>query len=66
MSKDHRSHRSQASKAKIMWHSSWLGERDACGDIVGDWAIYVDGQTFKCRWCQISRKCNSGDWGLGN
>ena len=34
MLKDHWSHRSQACKAKVMWHSSWLGERDACGDIV--------------------------------
>ena len=38
----------------------WIGERDACGDLVGDWAQYLDKETFKCRWCDQERKYNSG------
>ena len=39
-------------KAKIGLCPAWMGEKDAQGDLVGDWAKQVDYQTFKCRWCQ--------------
>ena len=42
--------RTQSQKARIGWCASWMGERDAQGDKMGDWALWVDHQTFKCRW----------------
>ena len=27
-----------------------MGERDVQGDKLGDWALWVDPQTFKCSW----------------
>ena len=41
--------RTSAQKATINWHPGWLGERDACGDLVGDWAQYLDKETFNCQ-----------------
>jgi len=40
--------RSSAQKATINWHPGWLGERDACGDLVGDWAQYLDCILYLC------------------
>ena len=50
------------SKAKrsISWHTGWLGERDANGDLVGDWAQYSDNEQFKCRYCNVERKYSNG------
>jgi len=52
--------RNSAQKATINWHPGWLGERDACGDLVGDWAQYLDKETFNCQWCNQERKYSSG------
>ena len=52
--------RTSAQKATINWHPGWLGERDACGDIVCDWAQYLDKETFNCQWCNQERKYSSG------
>ena len=52
--------RTSAQKATINWHPGWLGERDACGDLVGDWAQYLDKETFNCQWCNQERKYSSG------
>ena len=32
----------QSAKKSINWHTGWLGEKDANGDLVGDWAHHVD------------------------
>ena len=40
--------RTSAQKATINWHPGWLGERDACGDLVGDWAQYLDCILYLC------------------
>ena len=44
----------------INWHTGWLGEKDAKGDLVGDWAQYSDKEQFKCRYCDVERKCSNG------
>ena len=31
-----------SAKKSVNWHAGWLGERDANGDLVGDWAQYFD------------------------
>ena len=49
-----------SAKKMVNWHAGWLGERDACGDLVGDWAEYLDKETFNCRWCDQERKYSNG------
>jgi hypothetical protein len=44
--------RLQSTKAKISWNPAWMAERDAQGDLLSDWAVKSDYQSFKCRWCQ--------------
>ena len=36
--------RNSAQKATINWHPGWLGERDACGDLVGTPGMVYHGQ----------------------
>ena len=31
----------QSAKKSINWHTGWLGEKDANGDLVGDWAGHI-------------------------
>ena len=31
----------QSGKKSINWHTGWLGEKDANGDLVGDWAGHI-------------------------
>ena len=33
-----------------------MGVKDAQGDKIGDWALQVDFESFKCRWCGTVRK----------
>ena len=49
-----------SAKKVVNWHTGWLGERDACGDLVGDWAEHMDKETFNCRWCDQERKYSNG------
>ena len=42
-------------KKLINWHTGWLGEKDANGDLLGDWAQYFDKEHFKCRYCNLGR-----------
>jgi len=49
-----------SAKKLINWHTGWLGERDANGDLVGDWAQYFDKEQFKCRYCDVERKYSNG------
>ena len=51
---------SNAKKSMIKWHTGWLGETDANGDLVGDWAQYFDQEQFKCRYCNLERKYSNG------
>ena len=50
----------QSAKKSINWHTGWLGEKDANGDLVGDWARYVDKEQFRCRYCDVERKYTNG------
>ena len=50
----------QSAKKSINWHTGWLGEKDANGDLVGDWAHYVDKEQFRCRYCDVERKYTNG------
>ena len=50
----------QSAKRSINWHTGWLGEKDANGDLVGDWAHYVDKEQFRCRYCDVERKYTNG------
>ena len=45
-----------SAKKLINWHTGWLGEKDANGDLVGAWAQYSDNEQFKCRFCDVERK----------
>ena len=49
-----------SAKKSVNWHAGWLGERDANGDLVGDWAQYLDKEQFKCRYCDVERKYSNG------
>ena len=49
-----------AKKSLIKWHAGWLGDTDANGDLVGDWAQYFDKEQFKCRYCDVERKYSNG------
>ena len=49
-----------SAKKSVNWHTGWLGERDANGDLVGDWAQYFDKEQFKCRYCDVERKYSNG------
>ena len=49
-----------SAKRLIKWHTGWLGEKDGNGDLVGDWAQYSDKEQFKCRYCDVERKCSNG------
>ena len=49
-----------SAKKSVNWHAGWLGERDANGDLVGDWAQYFDKEQFKCRYCDVERKYSNG------
>ena len=40
------------------------GVKDAQGDKIGDWALQVDFESFKCRWCGTVRKLDGA--GLGD
>ena len=42
-------------KKLINWHTGWSGEKDANGDLLGDWAQYFDKEHFKCRYCNLER-----------
>ena len=48
---------SNVKKSLVNWHTRWFGERDANGDLGGDWAQYFDKEQFKCN---IERKCSNG------
>ena len=50
----------QSAKKSINWHTGWLGEKDANGDLVGDWAHYVDKEQFRCWYCNVERKFSNG------
>ena len=50
----------QSGKKSINWHTGWLGEKDANGDLVGDWAHYVDKEQFRCWYCDVERKYTNG------
>ena len=50
----------QSAKKSINWHTGWLGEKDANGDLVGDWAHYVDKEQFRCWYCNVERKYTNG------
>ena len=50
----------RSEKKSINWHTGWLGEKDANGDFVGDWAQYVDKEQFRCRYCDVERKYTNG------
>ena len=50
----------KSAKKSVNWHTGWLGERDANGDLVGDWAQYLDKEQFKCRYCDVERKYSNG------
>ena len=45
-----------SAKRLINWHTGWLGEKDANGDLVGDWAQYSDKEQFKCRYAVSTRR----------
>ena len=49
-----------SAKRLIKWHTGWLGEKDAIGDLVGDWAQYSNKEQFKCRYCDVERKYSNG------
>ena len=49
-----------SAKRLINWHTGWLGEKDAKGDLVGDWAQYSDKEQFKCQYCDVERKYSNG------
>ena len=48
---------SNVKKSLVSWHTRWFGERDANGDLGGDWVQYFDKEQFKCN---IERKCSNG------
>ena len=49
-----------SAKKIVKWHESWLGEKDANGDLIRDWAQYFDKEQFKCRYCNVERKFSNG------
>ena len=49
-----------SAKKLVKWHEGWLGEKDANGDLVGDWAQYFDKEQFKCRSFNVERKFSNG------
>ena len=49
-----------SAKKLINWHTGWLGEKDANGDLVGAWAQYSDNEHFKCCFCDVERKYSNG------
>ena len=49
-----------SAKKLVKWHEGWLGEKDANGDLVRDWAQYFDKEQFKCRYCNVERKFSNG------
>ena len=49
-----------SAKRLIKWHTGWLGEKDANGDLVGAWVQYSDNEQFKCRFCDVERKYSNG------
>ena len=51
---------SNAKKSLVKWHAGWLGDKNANGDLMGDWALYFDSEHFKCRYCDIERKYSNG------
>ena len=48
--------RPQSQKAKIGWCPAWTGVTDTQGDKVGDWALQLDFESFKCKWCGTVRR----------
>ena len=36
-----------SAKKIVKWHEGWLGEKDANGDLIRDWAQYFDKEQFK-------------------
>ena len=49
-----------SAKKLINWHTGWLGEKDANGDLVGAWAQYSDNEQFKCCFCGVEKKYSNG------
>ena len=49
-----------SAKKIVKWHEGWLGEKDANGDLIRDWAQYFDKEQFKCRYCNVERKFSKG------
>ena len=49
-----------SAKKIVKWHEGWLGEKDANGDLIRDWAQYFDKEQFKCRYCNVERKFSNG------
>ena len=49
-----------SAKRLINWHTGWLGEKDANGDLVGAWAQYSENEQFKCCFCDVERKYSNG------
>ena len=50
----------RSAKKLVNWHTRWLGEKDANGDLVGDWVQYFDKEQFECRYCDVERKFSNG------
>lgn len=48
-----------SAKKSVNWHTGWLGERDANGDLVGDWARKSNA-AYVCRR-EVSNYLSMGD-----
>ena len=43
----------------ISWSAAWLQEVDRQGNRVADWVEQGPGRTYRCRWCDKTRKYGS-------